>query len=71
MTTCHGGAGHAHKDIDLNLHVEDARNIDMGPENDNEGSLDTTIAFGGSEEMDALVTSCMMARQTWTYSQWK
>ena len=51
ITTCHRGAGHACKDRDLNSHVEDARNIDMSPNHDNEStnSSDTTIVFGGSE----------------------
>ena len=51
MTTGHGGAGHACEDRDLYSHVEDARNIDMGPPNDNESTSrsDTTIAFRGSE----------------------
>ena len=48
MTTHHGGAGHTHKDRDLDSHIEDARGIDIGPDNDSAStnSLDTTIAFG-------------------------
>ena len=51
MTTCHKGTGHAHEDRDLNSNVGDARNIDIGPDHDNEStnSSDTTIAFRGSE----------------------
>ena len=51
MTTCHGGAGHTHEDRDLDSHVDDARAIDIGPNNDNAStnSLDTIIVFGGTE----------------------
>ena len=51
MTTHHGGMGHTIKDRDLNSHVEDTGGIDIRPNNDNKStnSLDTTIAFGGSE----------------------
>ena len=51
MTTHHRGAGHSCEHGDLNSHVEDARNIDMGPKNDNKStnSSDTTITFRGSE----------------------
>ena len=38
MTACHGEAGHACKERDLDSHVEDARNIDIGPNNDNEST---------------------------------
>ena len=39
------------KDRDINSHLEDTRGIDTGHNNDNEStnSLDTTLAFGGSE----------------------
>ena len=39
------------KDRDLDSHIEDARGIDIRPENDNEStnSSDSTIAFGDSE----------------------
>ena len=46
MTTHHGGVGQAGKDRDLDSHVEDTRNID---DNESTNSLETTIAFGGSE----------------------
>ena len=51
MTTCHRGIGHTSEDRDLNSHIEDTRGTDKGPSNDNEStnSLDTTLAFGGSE----------------------
>ena len=51
MTTCHGGAEHTCEDRDLNSHIEDARNIDMDPDHDNQStnSSDTTIVFRGSE----------------------
>ena len=45
------GVGHAGKYRDLNSHIENAGNIDMGPKNDNEStnSVDTMIAFRGTE----------------------
>ena len=48
--------GHTSEDRDLNSHVEDTGGIDVGPNNDNEktNSLDTTLAFGGSEVDDCL-----------------
>ena len=53
MTTHHGGARHAHKALspgcrNLDSHIEDARGIDIGPDNDNAStnSLGTTIASG-------------------------
>ena len=56
MTTHHGGTGHKGKDGDLDSHIDittkgDIGGIDLGPNNDNEStnSLDTTLAFGGSE----------------------
>ena len=51
MITCHRVAGCTCEDRDLNFHVEDTRGIDIGSNNDNEStdSLDTMIAFGGSE----------------------
>ena len=51
MTTHHGGTGHKCEDRDLNPHIEDAVGIDIGPNNDNEStnSLDTMLAFRGSE----------------------
>ena len=51
MTTHHRGTGHTSKDKDSNPHVEDARGIDTGLDNDNEStsSSDTAIAFGGLE----------------------
>ena len=51
MTTQHRGAGHAGEDRELNSHIEDARSIDIGPNNDNESthSSDTMVAFEGSE----------------------
>ena len=57
MTTCHGGAGHACEDRDLNPHIEDARNIDMCPRNNNEAQ--TVWILQLLSEVDA--------RQTWTY----
>ena len=45
MTTCHGGAGHAGEDRNLNSHIEDTANIDN---NESTNSPETTIAFGGS-----------------------
>ena len=41
---------------DLNSYVGDTRGIDIGPGNDNENtkSLDTMLAFGGSEADDHL-----------------
>ena len=56
MTTCHGGAGHTGKDRDLNSYVEDDGNIDKGSDHDSEStnSMDTTIAFGGTEADDHL-----------------
>ena len=49
MTSHHRGTGCTSEDKDLDPNVEDARGIDTGLDNDNEGtsSLDTTIAFGG------------------------
>ena len=56
MTTHHRGTGHTGKDGDLNSHADittegDTGGIDIGPNNNNEStnSLDTTLAFGGSE----------------------
>ena len=46
MTTCHGCTDHTGKDKDLNSHVEDVKDTDIGPDNDIEStsSFDTTIA---------------------------
>ena len=51
MTTQHRRTGYTSKDRDLNAHVEDTGGIDIGPNNNNENtySLDTRLAFGGSE----------------------
>ena len=51
MTTHHRGAGCISKDRDLDSHIEDTGGIDIDSDNDNEStnSLDSTIAFGGSE----------------------
>ena len=51
MTAHHGGTGHTGKERDLNSQLEDTGGMDIGPHNDNEStnSLDTTVAFGGSE----------------------
>ena len=56
MTTCNRGTGHIGEDRDLNSHIDiategDTGGIDIGPNNANESknSLDTILAFGGSE----------------------
>ena len=51
MTNCHRGTGCTREDKDLDPHVEDARGIHRGLDNDNEStsSSDTTIVCGGSE----------------------
>ena len=51
MITHHKAVGHSNIDRELNSHIEDIRGIDIGPHNDNEStnSLDTMIAFRGSE----------------------
>ena len=51
MTTHHRGTGCTNEDRDLNSHIEDTGGIDISMDNDNEStkSLDTLLAFGGSE----------------------
>ena len=51
MTTHHRGAGYPGVDRELDFYIEDARGIDIGPNNDNESkhNYDTMAAFGGSD----------------------
>ena len=51
LTTHHAGTGHTSKDRDLDSHVEETREIEIGPYNDNEStnSLDNMLAFRGLE----------------------
>ena len=51
MTTHDTGAGHTGKGRDPDLQIEDTRDRDIGPSNDNKStnSLDTMIAFGRSK----------------------
>ena len=50
LATCHRGRG-CPVDRVINLHIEDMKGINTGPDNDNESTSgsETNVAFGGSE----------------------
>ena len=85
MTTHHGGTGHTIKDWNFNSYIYitlegDTGGIDIGPNNDNKStySLDTMLAFGGSEVdghlSDLLASSqanlTILTREIHSLQQW-
>ena len=69
MTTCHGGIGHRGKERDLDSHIDiitkgDTGGIDVGPRHNNEStkSLNLCLLLEDQIWMDALATSCPVAR---------
>ena len=65
MTIHHGGAGHPGEDRGFDSYIEDARGMDIGPDNDQAQTVQILQLLSGEQrQMATSVTSCLKARQT-------